>query len=240
MFRFKTIRFYTRTNKFLKKSNRRGKKDPFLNLKKSCIINGLTQTKQGISCKTHRATNTCRIPWYVSIIGSNTQQSSRQQRQGNSQAETATNTATRSWFQRTYILCIRLIVIVKTRGATNTYTLIIVRNTAVTTQTQQGTSFLVLEKSPRCGKYMYTTTASVFNQVKIQLSRAGLVQQQYEVHTKGPVRVSIARSITNTARQQATAKGQQSGKNSNEHSCKAGGGHRAIVKTVGASKLQAD
>ena len=31
--------------------------------------------------------------------------------------------------------------------------------------------------------------ASAFNQVKIKLSRAGLVQQQYEVHTK--VRVAI-------------------------------------------------
>ena len=31
--------------------------------------------------------------------------------------------------------------------------------------------------------------ASVFNQVKIELSRAGLVQQQYEVHTK--VQVAI-------------------------------------------------
>ena len=31
----------------------------------------------------------------------------------------------------------------------------------------------------------------VFNQVKIQLSRAGLVQQQYEVHTKARVRVAI-------------------------------------------------
>ena len=33
--------------------------------------------------------------------------------------------------------------------------------------------------------------ASVFNQVQIYLSRAGLVQQQYEVHTKVRVRVAI-------------------------------------------------
>ena len=36
------IRFYTRTRKFKNEvTNRRGKEGPFLNLKKSCIINGL-------------------------------------------------------------------------------------------------------------------------------------------------------------------------------------------------------
>ena len=34
--------------------------------------------------------------------------------------------------------------------------------------------------------------ASVFNQVKIQLSRAGLLRQQYEVHTKVRVRIRVA------------------------------------------------
>ena len=37
------LRFYTRTRKFNNEvTNRRGKKDSFLNLTKSCIINGLT------------------------------------------------------------------------------------------------------------------------------------------------------------------------------------------------------
>ena len=34
--------------------------------------------------------------------------------------------------------------------------------------------------------------ASVFNQVKIELSRAGLVQQQYEVHAYAKVRLRVA------------------------------------------------
>ena len=43
------IRFYTRTRKFKNEvTNRRGKKGPFLNLKKSCIINGLTAALEDI------------------------------------------------------------------------------------------------------------------------------------------------------------------------------------------------
>ena len=109
---------------------------------------------------------------------------------------------------------------------------IIVRNSSNNTNTAR-CDFSSIRKNAQCDKYMsYTIMASVLNQVKIWLSRAGLVQQQYEVHTKVLVRVSIVRSNTNTARQQATATGQQSGRNSNEHiSNKAGGGHRAIIAT---------